>query len=851
VEVPIAVHLAVHVLGLAVAAGLVPVALLQHRDARGRLVLAAGGALLASSHLLLGGLWADPAGLVLLVRAAGFAAVVVGLVVAVVSARGVLGRGRETAPLAIGLAIWGMGDLLTVARPALAAGASLVGSVGVGLWVLRRAGARSLTGRVAGAFVAVLLVLALGLAGASGLVFSADLRTEQVERLAAVAGAQAAELADAAPRELEEAAALLAGGTVLADELLEATSAGEMDARAASITGLPGVDLAVLITTDGLVVGSALRGEPLAGADAASLAGDELAADALAGSAERGLVKIGDGQLVAVGVAPSAPRDEEGQLELERQGGALLVGRPVTAAPLLGAIARETATDAAILTDGRVLASTLSADVDRDLLAASEDGQATVDGQSRLVASAPLAGPNGSTLGSLVLVLPAGSIADAADTAVRSTFVVAVVGLLVAIALAVLISRRMTDPITRLTAAAERIARGEDHSRVPVERSDEVGRLAAAFDDMAIALDGRERQLRAAATTEADLRGRLEAITASMGDALLAVDADGRLLMANPAAASLLGRPIADLLGSPVSDELSVTAEDGGSLLEVLDRAAAAGPATVRGRSSDGERIVLATAAPLVFGDRAEPDGRVYVLRDITEQVRAERLKTEIIANVSHELRTPLTPIRGYLEMLRCRELPSEQVREFATHGADAAERLQRTVDALIDLADLEAGRTEFELVPTDVEDVVGPVLDRWREREPERRIDRCLARDLPPVTVDGPLLGRALDQLLDNALKFSSGPVQLTGERVNGVVRVQVRDRGVGIPPERLANVLDDFEQADGSATREAGGLGLGLSIVQRVLGRFGAGFELDSEPGCGTEVGVLLPIVTEQERT
>jgi signal transduction histidine kinase/HAMP domain-containing protein len=875
VGVPIPVHLAVHVLGLAVAAGLVPAGLLGRRGTPGRAAWIVGAVLIAGSHLLLGGLWVDPAGPVLLLRTAGYAALAVGaagrlpgglaavavappavhvatavagLAAVVASARGVLGRGRAILPLVLGLASWALADLLLVAKPAVAAGASLGGSVAVAVWVLRCTGARSLAGRVAGAFVAVLLVLAVGLAGASGLAFSADLRTEQVERLAAVASARAGDLAETAPRELESTAVLLTG-VVLADELVEVSAPGALDPRAASLTQLTGVDLALLVAADGGVVGASLRGEPLSRAAATALAGDELTAAALRGSSGRGLLKLEDGQLVAVGVAPAAPRDADGRLDLDRRTGALLVGRPITASPRLEGIARDTGADVAVMTDGRVLASTLPSTADADLLAARVDGQATVDGASRLVASAPLVGPAGAWVGRIVLALPAGSIAAAADTSVRSTFLVAVVGLLVAIGLAVLISRRMTDPVARLTAAAERLARGEAYAGVAVVRADEVGRLGAAFDEMAVSLAGRERELRTAAATEAELRGQLEAITASMGDALLAADGEGRLLMANPAAAALLDRPVAELLGRPVADELTVTAEGGGSLLELLDGASVGGPASARGRSGDGDRTLLATAAPLITGDRDEPAGRVYVLRDVTEQLRAERLKTEIIANVSHELRTPLTPIRGYLELLRHRDLTSAQVREFAAHGADAADRLQRTVEALIELADLEAGRTEFEVVPTDLEQVVAPLVASWRERAPARRIERCFAGDLPPVAIDGPLLGRALDQLVDNAVKFSSGTVRVSGERAGELVRVRVCDDGDGIPPERLAVVLDDFEQADGSATRRAGGLGLGLSIVQRVLGRLGAGFELDSEPGRGTEVGVLLPVATVQD--
>jgi PAS domain S-box-containing protein len=880
VDVPIPVHLAVHVLGLAVAAGLVAAALLQGRGAPGRAPVAVGAGLLAVSHLLIGGLWAEPVGAVLLLRTAGYAAFAVGAIgaagqltggvaavtvlppalhltaalagfaAATTSARGVLGRGRDVLPLAAGLALWAGGDLLSSASPLVAATTSLLGSVALAVWVLLRAGARSLMGRVAGAFVAVLLVLTVGLAGASGLVFSADLRTEQVERLAAVAGARAADLAETAPRELEGTAALLTG-QVLADEVAGASTPDALDGRASTISALPGVEVVVLLDGEGGVVGSSRGGEPLGPAGAEALAGDELTAGALGGELARGLVRTSDGELVAVGVAPVAPRDDEGQLELDRQVGALLVGRPVTTAPELERIARDTATDVAVLADGRVLGSTLPRSADPDVLAANGDGQAPIAGERRLVVGAPLAGAAGPPAGQLVLALPSGSLPDAADTAVRSTFLVAALGLFVAIGLAVPVSRRVTGPVARLTVAAERIARGELHTRVATDRDDEVGRLAGAFDEMAVALDAREQQLRTAAAIEAGLRGRLEAITGSMGDALLAAGADGRLLMANPAATRLLGQPAGDLLGRRASEALPVVTDVGASLIETLDALATDGPVTVRGRTVDGERVVLGTAAPLIGGDREVPDGRVYVLRDVTDQVRAERLKTEIVANVSHELRTPLTPIRGYLELLRQRELPSAQVQEFAAHGAGAAERLQRTVDALIDLADLEAGRATFEVQPTELSAVVGPVVERWREREPDRSLIRRVPGDLPLVAVDGQLLERALDQLVDNAMKFSTGTVQLSADHDEGRVRLSIRDEGVGIPEERLVSVLDDFEQVDGSATRHTGGLGVGLSIVQRVLARLDARFELESTPGRGTEAGILLPVVGADARS
>ncbi len=929
----IPVHLAVHVLGLAVAAGLgslvlvvrrtpgadpagrtpgadpagrTPAADPAGRDDPGRLGIAVGAALLVVSHVLVGGRFIEPDGLAALVRAAGYAGIAVGAagrlvgyaaVLAVVppvanlaagvaglaaaisagTARGVLGRGRALLPLSGGLVLWAAADVVVGARPTLAAVLSLGGSAAIGWWVLRRAGHRSLAGRVTGAFVTVLLVLAVGLASVSGLVFSADLRTGQAERLETLADGQASELAAAAPRELESTASLLAAG-MLTQQLADADGAGALDARAASIAGLPGVDLVVLVDEEGEVVGTSLRGEPLKLADAATIGGDETVTEALGGRSARGLVAFGDGQLVAAGAAPVAP-EADGEPQLDRRTGVLLVGRAISTAPVLEGVGSDTGADAAVITDGMVVASTLADEPDEALLAEldgidDEAGTVELGDEERLFAAAPLTSGADASLGRLVLVPPPDALADVADEPARSPSLAALPGLAVTAALALAVSRRVTRPVQALTSAAERVARGELDTRVRVDRDDEVGRLAAAFDRMTVALGARERELRAATATETGLRARLEAITASMGEALLAVDARGVVTTCNPAAAALLGDEAENLRGCAVGEVLpgAAVGDAGGRLVTTLGAPSSREVVTARGELPGG-RLVVATAAPLLGPTREDDDtgpaGRVYVLRDVTEQLRAERLRTEIIANVSHELRTPLTPVRGYLELLRQRDLPSDQVREFAGSASASVATLQRTIDSLIDLADLEAGRTTVELVPTDLDDVVGETLARWRVQLPDRRFTRRLARDLPDVAVDPVLLSRVLDELLDNAVRFSEQTVRVlattevapssaagrpdsNGGRINGSgrtrtgdrrVRLVVRDGGPGIPAVRREAVLDDFEQADGSATRDVGGLGLGLSIVQRVLGRLDAGFTLEPAPNGGTDAVLLLP--------
>jgi two-component system, OmpR family, phosphate regulon sensor histidine kinase PhoR len=440
-----------------------------------------------------------------------------------------------------------------------------------------------------------------------------------------------------------------------------------------------------------------------------------------------------------------------------------------------------------------------------------------------------------------VLALPGDAVTDAAATATRSAFLLAVVGLLVAGSLITVLARRTTGPVARLTAAAERVAAGDLATRVTLDREDEVGRLALAFDGMTRSLAGRDRELRTSLAVQEALRDRLEAVTTSMGEALLATDADGVVTTANPAAARLLGATgPGELLGRPLTGLLRGRAEGGGDLLEVL--ADGGGQVSTRGELAGSGRVVEATGSPLTAtGGQA---GRVYVVRDITDRVLADRVRTEVIANLSHELNTPLTPIKAFLELAAARDGVDEQLVPLLDLARDGRERLERTISALVDLAELEAGRIQVRAAPLAVGTIVTDVLTRWRDRAPERTLTRRVRRGTPPVLGDPALVGRVLDALVDNALKFSDGVVRITADGDDAEVRLRVRDDGPGIPPARREEVFELFVQADGSSTRSVGGLGIGLPMAGRIVELLGGRLELHDPAGGGTEAVVVLPV-------
>ncbi len=881
--IPIPLHVAVHVLGLTVAAGLAAYAASRRSDAGpGWISLAVGGVLLAVSHAVGGALLAPDLAWPVYLRAAGYAAVAVGsaghllgasapvvvaaappgayltaaiagAAAAVASFRGVLRRSGGTLVLTVGLGLWAAADLAVRAGVLVAAVLSLAGSATVGAWLLQRS-RESLLSRLAASFLALILLVVVGLAALGGALFGADLQADQVEALAAAAGGRAQEIQEGWTSETLTIAQLFATDQV-AQRVAEDDPA-TLQSTTRLVASLPDVDIALLVANDRTVLASydwgARDAGPLPSDVAAAIAGDDLVGQAVGGSGASGVVAVGESELFATGVTPVLP-EVDGQVRRDLARAVLVVGLRATDPRFLEEIATTSGAAATLIVGGQPAASTLEGSAPREIAAAIRNdeprGTVQIGGSPSFLAASPLTS-GAARVGWLVLTEDAGSIAGAERDFTRTLFGIAVGGLAFAALLAAATAVRTTRPIERLTEVAERVAAGERDVQTGIDRGDEVGRLARAFDHMTVALSGRERELREAAETEAALRGRLEVLTASMGEALVATDSDGRVQTVNPAAEELLGIEATEARGEPIEDVLIGIDPTGTSLLEALGDQDAEDVRAVRSAVDRHGRLVpvAATAAPLRTQDGAHL-GRVYVLRNITGEVEAERMKTEFLANISHELRTPLTPIRGYAEVLRRRPVEHEKVVGFAENIVESTNRLERIVAMLVDFAALEAGRMRVRREPTALSPVVDDVLAEWRGRLPDRRFSRYLQRDLPDVHVDPKLLTRVLEEIIDNATKFSDGPVRLSAghDADADVVRLTVRDGGQGIPPDDLELISRDFHQADGSATRTYGGLGLGLSLVYRIAERFGAEVDIESEVGEGTEVHLLLPVADD----
>jgi signal transduction histidine kinase len=243
------------------------------------------------------------------------------------------------------------------------------------------------------------------------------------------------------------------------------------------------------------------------------------------------------------------------------------------------------------------------------------------------------------------------------------------------------------------------------------------------------------------------------------------------------------------------------------------------------------------------------------------ELERANALKSQFVANMSHELRTPLHAVIGYTKLLRSGaygQLPATI--EAPLQGIDeTSTALLRLINDILDVAKIEAGKTELRLASFDVAEVVREVGAMLRPLALGKGLDLAVRADLavPNLTSDREKVRRVLLNLAGNAIKFTRrGRVHIElrpvvpGDPENGAgghVEIAVRDTGIGIAPENLELVFEDFRQIDGSATREHGGTGLGLAIGRRLARQLGGDIQVESRLGSGSTFTLQLPIARQ----
>jgi PAS domain S-box-containing protein len=434
---------------------------------------------------------------------------------------------------------------------------------------------------------------------------------------------------------------------------------------------------------------------------------------------------------------------------------------------------------------------------------------------------------------------------------------------------AAFVARRIAEPVQQLEARAVAIARGELDQRIEPTGSDEIGRLAHAFNHMTgqllhqrVALEGMHDELKHRFEELADLKSYTDSILASLTTGVVTVDLDGRVVTLNPAAELLTGFFAGEVTGHYCTELFAATPEVGDVLMETLASRApvASAPLTLRRRSGAGVPVELSTA-PLKGGDGKDL-GAVAVLRDLslvrqleTQLRRSDRLAAlgTLAAGLAHEIKNPLTSLLTFTRHLQ-RKFDDDRFRErFQNVVPRELERINEIVERLLELA--RPSRLAFTLVRLPA--LVERALELYANDLEARRITvvREYARDIPPIHGDEDALYRVLVNLVANALDAMTtggrltlrvawsdgGTARMARRTFNRRVRIEVEDTGPGILPSDSDRVFNPF------FTTKDTGTGLGLALAHKIAEDHGGTIDFRSTPGAGTTFRVVLPLVAE----
>jgi PAS domain S-box-containing protein len=423
--------------------------------------------------------------------------------------------------------------------------------------------------------------------------------------------------------------------------------------------------------------------------------------------------------------------------------------------------------------------------------------------------------------------------------------------------------------LRRVLDGMQALQRGE-YPRLRVDGSDELAELVRGFNQTVEELRKRDERLKGLvgqrdtrvvelSRTLEEERERLEAVLESIGDAVVVLDSENKVLMGNRHVSDIFGVPMEALQSANLSmlveqvrhrlvnpdklqEQLRQLQQDPSSVNEILMEL-----------DQPGGPAIRLYCAP-VRGADGKVFGRIATALDLGKERELERLKGEFLSTVSHELRTPLTSIKGALGLIRAGTAGtvSADMRELLDIAVLNTDRLIRVINNILDIFQLERGQARVRpvtmLLSQSVERAVGAVAAQAEHGG--IAVEIRLPENLPAVRGDPTRVEQVLVNLLSNAIKFSprGQKVIVSARAEDEAVCISVQDFGHGIGKEFRERLFRKFEHAEDALTRESQGAGLGLAICRHIVDQHGGRIWVESEEGRGSTFHFTVPVADRQ---
>ncbi|CQR54767.1 two-component system histidine kinase PnpS [Paenibacillus riograndensis] len=403
----------------------------------------------------------------------------------------------------------------------------------------------------------------------------------------------------------------------------------------------------------------------------------------------------------------------------------------------------------------------------------------------------------------------------------------------------------MTSPLEQITRVARRITDLDYDARVPMNRRDEIGQLATAINAMADSLQAQLKTIR-------DNEDLLQSVLDNMTGGIVMINAEGEIALLNRAAEQLLDVKNSEMAGHSFKElkhhyELSRLIEEGVSRNEAVHEE--------RSIYNPTERIVRLDGVPMI--QDGSNRGMLFLLQEVTEIRRLEKMRSEFVANVSHELKTPVAAVKGFAETLLGGGVKDEKTaRSFLQIIYDENERLNRLIGDILELSKIESKRAQLECSPVHLIEFFDSLLETLSKVAEKKNIS--LNASVPEelfMEGDEDKLRQIFINLISNAINYTQdgGSVNVNvvnGQKADGTETVvfTVRDTGMGIPRKDLPRIFERFYRVDKARSRSSGGTGLGLSIVKHLVELHHGSISVESDLGIGSSFILELPLLQDE---